>query len=112
MYGTSAGLKGFSPSIGKYFTVYHSEIVLLAMITENRTTTYKAIQTCVCNKIRRFQIPPVEATEYQDMVVKQSLHVAKPPVAIYLTYNELEDMISAPTSQSLLSFASPITHRS
>ena len=42
-----------------------------------------------------FQVPLLDETEYHDMVDWQTLAVKKPLVTIYLTDNELKDMIFA-----------------
>ena len=57
------------------------------------------------HEIRRFQIPPLDATEYHDMVDWQTLVMMKPPVTIYLTDNDLNDMVPLQITQSVLFFS-------
>ena len=56
-------------------------------------------------------MPPLDEIEYHDMIDWQTLAVTKAPVTIYLTDNELKDMIPAQIPPSASSFASPVAHR-
>lgn len=111
-YLSSSLKKVIDPVIQRNGFYGHPENVLLAMITDERPhirelglrRIMKARSHVSANKIRRFQVPPLNlnATEYHDMVDWQTLTVTEPPVMMDMTNNELKDMISAQISPSVI----------
>ena len=100
----TAGLKGFSRPIGKSITAYHSENVLLVVITDERShirkfelKSWRQYHTCLQHNSNILSLP-LDATEYHDMDDWQILAATKPPVTIYVTDNELKDIIPAQIS--------------